>query len=128
MWAVLEPWPRYTYLGYRGWGLGYRKNMLTSYKQLLVWQKAVEFVVDVYRITKMFPKEELFGLTSQVRRAAVSIPASIAEGYSRKHTKEYIQFLRIAFGSGAEEETHLLIACKIGYLNQKDYNYLILKL
>jgi len=64
--------------------------------------------------------DEIFGLTSQMRRAAVSIPANLAEGYARKHRAEYIQFVRIAFGSGAELETHLLIAKNLGFVNQKD--------
>ena len=74
--------------------------MLTSYKELTVWQKSIELVVEVYRITDSFPKSELYGLVSQMRRAAVSIPSNIAEGYSRGHRPEYIQFIRVAFGSG----------------------------
>lgn len=67
--------------------------MLRSYKQLLVWQKSIDFVVKVYRVTDKFPKEELFVLVSQIRRAAISIPSNIAEGYNRGSRREYIQFL-----------------------------------
>lgn len=94
---------------------------LKSYKELKVWQKSVELSVDVYKITRGFPKEELYGLTSQIRRSTVAIPANIAEGYARKSLKEYIQFLRISFSSGAELETHLIIANRIGILSDKEY-------
>ena len=87
--------------------------MLTSYKELTVWQKSIELVVEVYRITDSFPKSELYGLVSQMRRAAVSIPSNIVEGYSRGHRPEYIQFIRVAFGSGAELETQMIIAKKL---------------
>jgi len=88
---------------------------MQSYKDLVVWQKGIQLVSDVYRLTEKFPKQEMFGLTSQMRRSAVSIPANIAEGYCRKHGPEYIQFLRIAFGSGAELETHFVIAEKLSF-------------
>ena len=102
--------------------------MLKSYKELLVWQKSIESTVDVYRITKSFPKEELFGLTSQVRRSTSAIPPNIAEGYARGHKREYLQFLRIAYSSGAETETHLIIANKTGLMNEDDFQYLTIKL
>ena len=88
---------------------------MQSYKDLIVWQKSIILVTELYGVTEKFPKNEIFGLTSQIRRAAVSIPANIAEGYARKHNKEYIQFLRIAYGSGAELETHLIIAKNINF-------------
>lgn len=91
---------------------------MQTYKELIVWQKSVNLVTRIYRVTESFPKTESFGLTSQIRRAAVSIPANIAEGYSRKHRPEYIQFLRIAFASGAELETHLIIATNIGFIKE----------
>lgn len=97
---------------------------LTSYKDLKVWQKSVELAVDVYTVTKTFPKEELYGLTSQIRRAAFAIPANIAEGYARRHLAEYRQFLRIAFSSGAELETHFLIAYKVHLLRKQDFDRL----
>ena len=83
---------------------------MQSYKDLIIWQKSIELVTLLYELTEKFPKQEIFGLTSQIRRAAVSIPANIAEGYARKHKNEYIQFIRIAYASGAELETHLIIA------------------
>jgi four helix bundle protein len=81
-----------------------------SYRDLKVWQVGLELAKRCYVATKCFPREELFGLTSQIRRAAASIPANIAEGYGRENTGEYIQFLRIAQGSLKELETHLLLA------------------
>lgn len=89
--------------------------MLTSYKDLTVWQKSTELVIEVYKLTQKFPKEELYGLTNQMRRAAVSIPSNIAEGYARKHRQEYTQFVRVAFGSGAELETQLHISEKLQF-------------
>ena len=93
---------------------------MESYRDLLVWQKSIELVTLLYRLTDKFPKTETFGLTNQIRRAAVSVPANIAEGYRRGHRLEYIQFLRIAFGSGAELETHLTVACNLGFVTKKD--------
>ena len=101
---------------------------MNSYKELIVYQKAVEHSVYIYRITEKFPKSELYGLTSQIRRCAVSIPSNIAEGQRRGHKTEYIQFLRVAFGSGAELETQILIAYKVGYLNKGDFEDLSEKL
>lgn len=97
---------------------------MNSYKDLIVYQKAVELSVLLYRVTEKFPKSELYGLTSQIRRCVISIPSNIAEGQRRGHKNEYIQFLRIAFGSGAELETQLLISFKIDYLNEKDFKIL----
>jgi len=92
---------------------------MQSYRELLVWQKSIELVAEIYKLISHFPKSELFALTTQVRRAAVSIPSNIAEGYTHKHKAEYIQFLRIAFGSGAELETQLCIAKKVGLAEEK---------
>ena len=88
---------------------------MQSYKELVVWQKGIDLVVEVYKITETFPKSELYGLMSQMRRAAVSIPANITEGYCRKHRQEYAQFIRIAFASAGELETHIIIAKKLGF-------------
>ena len=81
-----------------------------SYRQLIVWQKAMELVKYIYDLTKKFPKEELYGLTSQIRRAAVSVPSNIAEGQGRDSTKEFLHHLSIAYGSLMETETQGLIA------------------
>ena len=85
-----------------------------SYQDLVVWQQAMDLTVGVYSMTRSWPKEELYGLTSQVRRAATSVPANVAEGYGREHRGSYLQFLRIAQGSLKELETHLLIADRAG--------------
>lgn len=97
---------------------------IKSYRDLIVWQKAVELCVLIYRITQEFPKNELYGLTSQLRRCSVSIPSNIAEGFQRGYLKEYIHFLYISFGSGAELETQILVAHKINYLNQEKFDEL----
>lgn len=83
---------------------------LNSYKELIVWQKSIELVKEIYLVTGSFPREEIYGLVSQMRRASVSIPSNIAEGYKRKNLKEYIQFLSIADGSSAELETQIIIS------------------
>lgn len=98
--------------------------MIQSYKDLEVWKKSVELTVVIYQITSKFPREELYGITFQIRKAAVAIPSNIAEGRSRSHTKEFIQFLKIAYSSGAELETQLIIANKIGFLSSTDYRIL----
>lgn len=85
-----------------------------SYKELVVWQKGIDLVTAVYELTKDFPKEEIFGLSSQIKRAAVSIPANIAEGRHRGTRRDFLQFIRIAYASGAELETELYIAEKLG--------------
>lgn len=96
--------------------------MVRSYKDLIVWQKSFHLSLQVYKVTQSFPKEELYGLTPQIRRCAVSIPSNIAEGYARHRRLEYIQFLKIAFGSGAELETQLLIAKELNYIPSEKYD------
>ena len=91
-----------------------------TYTELLVWQKAMELTAEVYRIVKKLPKEELFALSAQMRRAAVSIPSNIAEGQARISTKEFLNFLSIAKGSKAELETQLMLCVKVGYLVNSD--------
>jgi four helix bundle protein len=86
-----------------------------GYKDLVVWQKAMDLVTTVYRLTRAFPKEELYGLTSQIRRAAVSIPSNIAEGHALKQTQAYVRHLAIASGSLAELETQVEIADRLNY-------------
>ena len=83
---------------------------LKSYKELTVWQKSIELVKEIYQLTNEFPKSEVYGLAIQMRRASVSIPSNIAEGYLRKNRKEFLQFLRVSYGSSAELETQLIIA------------------
>ena len=89
---------------------------MSDYQKLKAWQMAMELVEEVYTGTRGFPKEESFGLTSQMRRAAVSIPSNIAEGASRAGSKEFLQFLHVARGSASELETQMLLAGKLGYL------------
>ena len=90
------------------------------YKNLTSWHKAMDLTVEVYRLTKKLPKDELYDLTNQMRRAAVSIPSNIAEGNARFSTKEYLHFLSITRGSVAEVETQLMICVRLKYLAQKD--------
>ncbi|MDD5626330.1 MAG: four helix bundle protein [Patescibacteria group bacterium] len=97
-------------------------NTIYSYKDLIVWQKAITLVIEIYTLTNKFPKEEIYGLTSQMRRAAISIPSNIAEGRRRGSKKEFHQFLLIAYGSGAELETQIEIAKKLPFGNNLDYN------
>lgn len=87
---------------------------VTSYRDLQVWQLGMVLAEAAYGLTRRFPKEEMFGMSSQVRRAAVSVPANIAEGYGRDSRGEYVQFLRIAQGSLKELETHLLLSVRVG--------------
>ena len=95
-----------------------RSNIIQcmDHKELNVWKQSVDFVVDIYRVSASFPKEEVFGLTSQMRRSAVSIPSNIAEGSARKNDAETIQFLHVALGSASELETQLIISNKLGFI------------
>jgi four helix bundle protein len=95
------------------WG-GMLSGTINSYRDLRVWQDSMALAEACYRLTRGFPKDEMFGLTSQIRRSATSIPANIAEGHGRENTRSFIQFLRIAQGSVKELETHLLIAQRTG--------------
>ena len=90
---------------------------IDSYRDLRVWQIGMKLAKQSYLLTRAFPKEEIFGLTSQIRRSAASIPANIAEGYGRDNTGDYIHFLRIAHGSLKELETHLILANEIEFLS-----------
>lgn len=89
---------------------------MRNHKDLIVWQKSMALVKRLYEVTRMFPQEEIFGLTSQMRRAAVSIPSNIAEGYGRIYDKERISFLSIALGPASELETQLLISCDLSFI------------
>jgi len=91
---------------------------IKRFKDLRIWQKGIEIVSDIYILTKKFPKEELYGLTSQIRRSAISIPSNIAEGFRRYHNKEYKQFLYITLGSCAELETQIAIAKNLEYITE----------
>ena len=90
----------------------------SDYKELQVWHKAIDLVVEIYNLTKLLPKEETYAISDQIRKAAVSIPSNIAEGQSRNSAKEFIQFLSIARGSLAELETQLLICIKVNMLSE----------
>jgi four helix bundle protein len=93
------------------------KKKLRSYRELLVWQKAMDLVAASYVLARKLPQSELFALSSQIRRAAVSIPANIDEGYGRWNVREYVHHLRIASGSLTELETHFMIGSRLGYLS-----------
>lgn len=94
---------------------------IKNHKDLRIWQTGMQIVDHIYRVTDKFPKNELFSLTDQMRRAAISIPSNIAEGFPRQHKKEYRHFLSIALGSCTELETQLLIAKKRNYVDEKDF-------
>lgn len=87
-----------------------------SFRDLIVWQKSIDLVVEVYQLIKRLPKEEIYSLSNQMRRSSVSIPSNIAEGQQRKTTKEFVNFLSIAKGSNAELQTQLIICVRLGYL------------
>jgi four helix bundle protein len=89
--------------------------MVKSYKDLKVWEKAMDLVVESYRLSNLLPKAEMFGLTAQIRRAAVSIPANIAEGHGREHLGDYLRHLSIANGSLMELETHFVVMTRLSY-------------
>ena len=90
---------------------------MKDYRELVVWQKSIQLVKEVYLLTNLLPKEELFGLSSQLRRAAVSVPSNIAEGYGRNSRQDYLRFLNIARGSTYEVETQIEICIVLGYLS-----------
>ena len=98
---------------------------ITNYKDLEVWQRSMELVVECYQITKSFPRNEVFGLAGQLQRAAVSVPANIAEGRARQHTKEFMQHVSIAYGSLAELETHVQIAERLNYIDKSQADALM---
>jgi len=98
---------------------------MKSYQQLDVWQKGVSLSIEVYKFTEQFPRSEKFGLTAQIRRATVSVPANIAEGWGRGSTREYVQFLLVARGSIFELETHLIIGQKLGFLKESQLGQLL---
>jgi len=95
-------------------------NKIRSYRELLIWQKGIDLVKDVYLLTKKFPKREEYILVDQIHRSAISIPSNIAEGQARQHSKEFRQFLYMALGSLAELDTQLTIAMELNYINEID--------
>ena len=101
---------------------------IAGFRDLEVWKLGKEIVVDVYLMTRRFPADERFGLVTQMRRAAISIPSNIAEGFNRFHNKEYRHFLFVALGSCAELETQLEVSCDLGYLNGQMRDGLLEKL
>jgi len=101
---------------------------MKTHKNLQVWQKSISFVTSIYELTKNFPKEEIYCIVNQLRRAAISIPSNIAEGSARKNTKEFIQFLYVSLGSAAELETQLIISMNLNYINENDADSLQNKL
>jgi len=94
---------------------------VNNYQELEVWQVAMALAEDCYKVTKAFPKDELFGMISQIRRSAASVPANIAEGQGREHTKEFLNHLSIARGSLKELETHLLLSHRVSLLREADF-------
>ena len=94
-------------------------SIVYSYEDLSVWKKSMNLAEKIYGLTKFMPKEEVYGLTAQMRRAAVSIPSNIAEGQQRASTKEFLRFLSIARGSNAELQTQLVLACRLGYFQSE---------
>jgi len=105
----------------RGWWIVKEQMKVKSYKELDVWEKGIEIVDRIYEITADFPQSQLYGLTSQMQRAAISIPSNIAEGFARGHTAEYKQFLRVALSSCAELDTQLVIARRRNYVTEAEY-------
>lgn len=98
---------------------------MKTHRDLKVWNDSIEFVTKIYKVTYNFPKEELFGITSQMRRAAISIPSNIAEGAARTSKKEFSNYLSIALGSASELETQLIISKNLQYLNIELFNTII---
>jgi len=104
------------------------KPKVKSYRDLVVWQRAKAFAVEIYRVTEAFPRKEQYSLTDQVRRAAVSVPSNIAEGHIKRSDREFARHLDIALGSAAELDTQLEIALDVGYLQPETYNALATEL
>jgi four helix bundle protein len=95
---------------------------VSTYKDLLIWQKGIQIVKEVYLVTNDFPKEEMYGLQSQIRRSSISIPSNIAEGWGRNYSKSYIQFLKYSRGSLLELETQIIIAHELNYISIEKFN------
>ncbi len=104
------------------------KDKIRTFRDLDIWQLGIEIVKDIYRVTNRLPKDEVYGLTAQMRRCAVSMPSNIAEGFRRYHNNEYRQFLRVALGSCAELETQVTISRELGYVAEPVEKALLEKL
>lgn len=104
------------------------KEKIRNFRDLDVWKKGIEIVKEIYQIAGKFPKQELYGLVSQMQRAAVSIPSNVSEGFNRFHNKEYKQFLYIALGSCAELETHIEIARELKYIGKEEIEVMLEKI
>jgi len=104
------------------------EEKIRNFRDLNIWKLGLEIVEDVYKLTKFFPKDELYGLSSQMRRCAVSVPSNVAEGFTRKHNREYKQFLYITLSSCAELETQIEIAFKLEYIREEDKKSLLEKI
>lgn len=102
-----------------------KKIKLKTFKDLIAWQKAYALCLEIYQLAKNFPISEQYGLTSQMKRSALSVPSNIAEGYVRHGTQDYIRFLYIAYASLAELETQLLLAKDLGYIKSDNFNEII---
>lgn len=100
-------------------------SKIKSYRELLIWQKSILVVTNIYKLTRDFPKEELFGITSQMRRCAISIPSNIVEGFGRKSQGDFKRFLNISLGSTYELQTQIEISQNLEYLNTENYKYLM---
>lgn len=100
----------------------FKKIHMQSYKDLIVWNKSIELVVQIYHLTGLFPIEEKYGLVSQMRRSTVSVPSNIAEGYARKNTRENAQFVNIAYGSATELDTQIIISKKLQIIQEYQTN------
>lgn len=104
------------------------ENKIRTFRDLNVWQKGIQLVKQVYKITCSFPKEETYGLSAQMGRSAISVPSNIAEGFRRQYAKEHKQFLAVALGSCAELETQVVIAKELGYIRDNEESNLIVVL
>lgn len=102
-------------------------SKIESYRDLFVWQKSMDLVVEIYALLKSFPKNEEYGLSSQLRRCSVSVPSNIAEGYGRNHTKDYCRFLEIARGSLYEMETQIELSARLDFISQTQLNDILEK-
>ncbi len=100
------------------------KHKIRTFRDLLIWQKSIKLATRIYEVTRSFPKEEAFGLTSQMRRCSVSIPSNIAEGHGRNSTGDYLRFLQIATGSLCELQTQLVIANNLSFFSEKEFDTL----